>query len=89
MVELFPKNEIKAICTCVALSLGYYCLWEHQKDVVTNVVAGNNVFAILLAGYSKSLCYTCVYLAHLISFCHYEFKNCEEFPTHLARFASD
>ena len=60
MVALLPKNEIEAICTCVALSLGYSSLREQQKDVVTNFVAGSDVFAILPTGYSKSLCYACL-----------------------------
>ena len=46
MVAVFPKNEIEAICIRGALSLGYYSLWEYQKDVVTNV-AGNDAFATL------------------------------------------
>ena len=57
MVVLFSENEIEVICTCIALSLGYYSLQEHQKDVVTNFVTGN---AILPSGYGKSLCYTCL-----------------------------
>ena len=52
---LFSKNEIEAVCTCVALSLGYSSLQEHQKSVVTNFVAGNDVFAILPTDYGKSL----------------------------------
>ena len=60
MAVLVPKNEIKAICAYVALFLKYSSLLEHQKDVVTNFVAGNDVFAILATGYSKTLC--CAYL---------------------------
>ena len=44
MVVLFPENEIEVICTCIALSLGYYSLREHQKDIVTNVVTGNAIY---------------------------------------------
>ena len=47
MVTLFPKNQVEAICACVALSLGYSFLQEQQKEVVTNFVAGSDVFAIL------------------------------------------
>ena len=58
---LFPKDEIEAVCTCVlASSLGYSSLREHQKNVVTNFVGRNDVFAILPTGYGKSLCYACL-----------------------------
>ena len=59
-MALFSKNEIEAVCTCVASSLGYSSLREHQKNVVTNFVAGNDVFVILPTGYGKSLCYACL-----------------------------
>ena len=76
MVVLFPNNEIEAICICVALSLGYYSLQEHQKDVVANFVTGNDVFAILPTCYGiKSLCYACL-PGTFYKFYHYEFKNC-------------
>ena len=42
MVVLIPKNEIEAICTCTALFLGYSSLQEHQKDVLTDLVTGND-----------------------------------------------
>ena len=60
MALLFPKNEIMVICAYVAIFLGYSSLLEHQKDVVTNFVARNDVFAILATGYSKSLCCACL-----------------------------
>ena len=53
MVMLFPNYEIEAICICVDLSLGYYSLQEHQKDVVANVVTGSDVFAILSTCYGN------------------------------------
>ena len=63
-MALFSKNEIEAVCTCVASCLGYSSLREHQKNVVTNFVAGNYVFVILPeilpTGYGKSLCYACL-----------------------------
>ena len=42
-MALFPKNEIEAVYTCVASSLGYSSLREHHKNVVTNFVAGNDI----------------------------------------------
>ena len=53
MVAVFPKNKIEAICICGALSLGYFSLWEYQKDVVTNFVTGNDVFAMFPTCYSN------------------------------------
>ena len=43
-----------------AQSLGYLQLKDKQKDVITNFLSGNDVFAILPMGYGKSLCYTCL-----------------------------
>ena len=59
-MTLFSKNEIEAVCTCVSSSLGYSSLREYQKNVVTNFITGNNVFAMLPTGYGKSLCYACL-----------------------------
>ena len=53
MVAVFPKNEIEVIRICGVLSLGYFSLWEYQKDVVTNVVAGNDVFAMFPTCYGN------------------------------------
>ena len=65
---IIPKNEIEAVYTCVASSLEYSSLRQHQKNVITNFVAGNDVFAILPTGYTARVCAMLVYLAHLISF---------------------
>lgn len=90
MVAVFPKNEIEAICICGALSLGHYSLWEYQKDVVTNVVTGNDAFAVSNLLRQLRVCATDACLpGTFYRLCHYEFKNCKVFPTHLARFPSD
>ena len=46
-----------------AKTLGYSTLKEKQKDVILNFLSGNDVFAVLPTGYSKSLCYTCLPMA--------------------------
>ena len=81
---LFPKNEIEAVCTCVASSLGYSSLWQHQKNVVTDFVAGNDVFDILSTGYGKSLCFAC-----LPGTCNKRLLNVTNSTVTIIRFTSD
>ena len=60
-MALLPKKEIEAVCTCIASSLGYSSLREHQENVITKFIAGNDVFVVLQTGrYGKSLCHACL-----------------------------
>ena len=40
-----------------ALKLGYSSVKSHQRTVISSYVRGEDVFAVLPTGYSKSLCY--------------------------------
>ena len=39
--------------------LGYSTMKPEQLQVVSGIVSGRDVFAVLLTGFGKSLCYTC------------------------------
>ena len=41
-------------------AMGYSTLREKQKEVLLNILSGNDVFAVLPTGYGKSLCYSCL-----------------------------
>ena len=51
------SREIESVCEVAASSLGYSSLKEHQLSVVRSFVGGNDVFAVLPTGYSKTLCF--------------------------------
>ena len=76
-MALFSKNETEVVCTCVASSLGYSSLREHQKNVVTGFV---DIFVILSTGYGKSLYYACL---------PGKFLNITNSTVVIIRFASD
>ena len=65
-MALFSKKETEAVCTCVVSSLGYSSLREHQKNVVTDFVAGNDVFVILPTGYGNSPAVLCLSTWHFL-----------------------
>ena len=43
-----------------AESMGYSAIKDKQKEVLLNVLSGNDVFAVLPTGYGKSMCYACL-----------------------------
>ena len=66
-MALFSKKETEVVCTCVASSLGYSSLREHQKNFVTDLVAGK-MFLLYFQLATARVCAMLVYLALLISF---------------------
>jgi len=52
--------QVERICDSIAKDLGYSMLKDIQRDVISSLVVGNDVFAVLLTGYGKSLCYACL-----------------------------
>ena len=52
--------QVERICDSVAKDLGYSMLKDIQRDVISSLVVGNDVFAVLPTGYVKSLCYACL-----------------------------
>ena len=53
------SNEILTAITVATEAIRYQSLKDKQREVIVNFVKGNDVFAVLLTGYGKSLCYTC------------------------------
>ena len=53
------EHHIVSAAETAAQSLGYTGLKDKQREVIVNLLLGNDVFAILPTGYGKSLCYTC------------------------------
>ena len=59
-------DKIISAARLSAQQLGYSSLKELQVKVVSSFVEGNDVFAVLLTGYGKTLCYAC--LPHLFDY---------------------
>ena len=59
MVSRLHK-EVKAAMQLSAASLGHSIVKPLQEEVVMQFVMGHDVFAVLLTGFGKSLCYTCL-----------------------------
>jgi len=55
MVLSLLVEKIEETCGHVAESLGYPSLKNEQKDVMTNFILDNDVFATLPTGFGKSL----------------------------------
>ena len=51
------ESEILTAIKVAVEAAGYRSLKEKQIEVIVNLVKENNVFAVLLTGYSKILCY--------------------------------
>ena len=47
-------------CKAVGTTLGYSSLKEEQLEVMVRFIWGKDVFAVLPAGFDKSLCYACL-----------------------------
>ena len=54
------ESVVEAAIDGRALSLGYEKLKEDQRRVIKPFIQGNDVFASLLTGCGKSLCYFCL-----------------------------
>ena len=54
------NENIDRVCDHVARNLGYESFKPDQKTIVSGLLEGRDVFAILPTGYGKSLCYACL-----------------------------
>ena len=52
--------DIRALATFAAQNLGYQTLEDLQMEVILAFATGHDVFAVLLNGFSKTLCYACL-----------------------------
>ena len=53
-------ERVREAARSAARELGYSDLKQEQLRVVETFVQGRDVFAVLPAGYEKSLCYACL-----------------------------
>lgn len=56
----FMSGFIKHVIDKAAENLGYTQVKELQWKVITEIVNGRDVFAVLPTGFGKSLCYACL-----------------------------
>ena len=54
------SRKIEVAANDAVKKLGYEKLKELQLEVITRIVNGHDVFAVMLTGYGKSLCYGCL-----------------------------
>ena len=52
-----PVRMIKAVATDAVQRLGYADMKPEQLQVVSDIISGRDVVAILLTGFRKSLCF--------------------------------
>ncbi len=57
MEASFSESQVSIAATKAAQHLGYEYLKAEQLQVVTGVVRGRDVFAVLPTGFGKSLCF--------------------------------
>ena len=62
-MALFPKDEIEVVCTCVASSLGYSSLRQHQKNIEL-ILSLEMMFLLYFQLATARVCAMLVYLAH-------------------------
>ena len=55
-----PKLICRQAVTEAASKLGYPFLKPEQLEIVTALLRGRDVFAVLPTGFGKSLCYACL-----------------------------
>ena len=53
----FTETEVREAATVAARQLGYEQMKPEQLEVVSGVLNGHDVFAILPTGFGKSLCF--------------------------------
>ena len=57
---LAPTRVIKAAVTDAVQRLGYMGMKPEQLQVVSGIISGQDVFAVLPTGFMKSLCIACL-----------------------------
>ena len=54
------SNKVLTAIKVATEVFGYQSLKDKQKEVIVNFMKGSDVFVVLLTGYGKCLCYTCL-----------------------------
>ena len=54
------SGDIKRAANAISNKFGHFSVKLEQLQVVSSILNGRNVFAVLPTGYGKSFCYSCL-----------------------------